>query len=153
MIRSFRAVFPHVYIASTILEADILLLGSFEPLAFDQARMERGFAVEPVRADMADERVGVEEPAALLGRVLMGPAEVDALMGDGPLHTDDLPVIAYTTPRDLYLATRRPNVEFLLEHATGLAPHLRGATEPWVRRIAEAHRRLFSPGDEPDDNQ
>ena len=43
------------------------------------------------------------------------PKEVTAFAGAGVLHTDDLPIIAYNAPRDLYKNTRDANMTSLAE--------------------------------------
>ncbi len=49
-------------------------------------------------------------PPDLAARIRMGPDEVRSFAGPGPLHTDDLPVIAYHAPKDIYRNTRKKNM-------------------------------------------
>lgn len=135
IVRGFREVFPQTFVVSSIPGADLLLLGSRSPVEFDLARMAsrlRG----PVGRDLSDPRVGIRSVAELIARVRLGPGVLDAYVGDGPLHTDDLPVLAYTAVRDRYRATRDENDELIEAHAGGVAPHITNLPPPGPAREA-----------------
>ena len=119
IVRSFSAVFPYVHVISTIEDTDILLLGSRHPFALniDRARLRMG--QEEIHQDLADPRVNIDTIQQLASRFILGPEEVNAYIGSGPLHTDDLPVIAYLAPKDLYRDTRRENMLLLAHYAKG----------------------------------
>jgi hypothetical protein len=107
-----------------------------------------------VRSDLADARVGVRNVYDLLARVRMGPDAVRALAGEGVLHTDDLPVIAYRAPRDLYKDTRRANMSQLARLSRGIAPRLdlsptdRKQAAAVLERLAAAYEAFLPGGNE-----
>ncbi len=109
IVRTFASVFPHVYLLSTIDQVDLLLLGSQSPLKLDLKTAGNRMAQPSVARDLADKRVGIGSLDELLKRFRMGPSEVAKFAGEGALHTDDLPVIAYRAPRDLYKKTGKNN--------------------------------------------
>ena len=151
VVRSFHEVFPHIYVISTITDSDILLLGSLTPIMLDPARAMRRMEQEAVAADLADPRVRIFGFPELAARFRMGPQEIATFVGPGPLHTDDLPLIAYNAPKDLYRDTRSLNIELLARHAIGLAPYAAEALEtgPNARRFLQelaAAYRAFLPG-------
>jgi hypothetical protein len=96
--RTFLAVFPDA--ALFLLNAsEAALVGSPGPLRFDTARMARRLAERAVRSEL--HRVGfpVDNGDRLLSEVLslavaLGPG-LRALVGDGPLVTDDRPLIEH----------------------------------------------------------
>lgn len=129
LVRTFAEVFPHAYVISTIKDTDILLLGGEGALTLDLARAWGSMAAaKSVADDMADPRVGVRSLFDLLARFRMGPRDLREFAGAGPLHTDDLPLIAYRAPFDLYLETRGANMRLLALHANGIAPYLEDLT-------------------------
>ncbi len=90
-------------------------------------------------------------PPDLAARIRMGRDEVRSFVGPGPLHTDDLPVIAYHAPKDIYRNTRKKNMHLLARHARGIGPYIQGdSASPATRRqfferLASAYR-AFLPG-------
>jgi spermidine synthase len=141
LFRTFLEVFPHAYLASSILETDTLLLGSTRPFVPDLGRAEERLAkLRAVAADLADERVNIDGVYDVAARIRMGPDDLRAYAAEGPLHTDDLPIIAYRAPRDKYSNTRRENEMLLAESAHGLGPYL--AAAPGT--VEERRKRLES---------
>jgi len=104
-----------------------------------------------IRDDLADQRVGIKNIYDLAARIRMGPGEVRSFVGPGPLHTDDLPVIAYNAPKDIYRNTRKKNMHFLARHARGIGPYIQGASASpekrrhFFQRLASSYR-AFLPG-------
>lgn len=119
--RTFASVFPHVaLLAAEDLSSDTVLLGSFEPLSFDLARIGRAMEDPKVASEL--ERAYLLSPTDVTARVLLVDREElvaytdgDADSGGGPLpiNTDDNALIEFAAPRDLishrrfagYLAT------------------------------------------------
>ncbi len=122
--RTFVEVFPNAYLVSTILDADLLLMGSERPIDLDFERAAGRMRQEEVHRDLADPRVGISSIYELAARFRMGPSELLPMAGRGPLHTDDLPIVAYRAPRDLYRSTREENLRLLADHSKGIAPYL-----------------------------
>lgn len=151
IVRGFLSVFPHAYLITTIPETDILLLGSQHPFALDIPRAARRMQQGKVFRDLADPRVHIKSVYNLVARFRMGPQEVHYFVGDGPLHTDDLPIIAYQAPKDLYRSTTRENRESLARYASGIMPYLGRLPESREERkqvyktLAGAYRIFLGP--------
>ncbi len=151
IVRTFAHVFPHVYLVSTIPNTDIVLMGSETPIALDMDRARQRMTAREIRDDLADQRVGIKNIYDLAARIRMGPDEVRSFVGPGPLHTDDLPVIAYNAPKDIYRNTRKKNMHFLARHARGIGPYIHGASgtpekrRRFFQRLASSYR-AFLPG-------
>jgi spermidine synthase len=124
IVRTFMTVFPHCYLISTQPNIDMLLLGSKQPFTPDFEQARHRMEEPKIRADLADQRVNVRSIYDLAARIRMGPDELASLAGSGPLHTDDLPIIAYKAPQDLYRRTEESNVQLIASHATGIAPYI-----------------------------
>ncbi|MCO4771695.1 MAG: fused MFS/spermidine synthase [Deltaproteobacteria bacterium] len=141
LLQTFSSVFPHVVLLSTIEEADIILLGSDDPLVALPEDVVTVLGDGPVAGDL--ERIGVRDPYDLLTFVLMGRETVLEVAGDTPLNTDDNVRIEFNAPRYLHRRTSDANSELLLLAATGPAPLYRNAFAD-----DEAHREfLFKLGE------
>jgi len=67
----------------------------------DFPAMERMLKIEPVRNDLA--RIGTESPAVLLARQMFSSDSIGELAGEGPVNTDDLPLLEYQAPKAHYV--------------------------------------------------
>lgn len=150
IVRTFASVFPHVYLISTIANTDILLLGSKIPFSPDLQRMHERMQRPAIHRDLAEPRLGIDDVFELAARIRMGPEDVRTFAGSGTLHTDDLPVIAYRAPTDLYKNTRQANMESLAQYARGVGPYLDLAPfapaerQMILQRLVQAYQ-AFSP--------
>ena len=151
IVRTFTQVFPYTYLISTRPNLDMLLLGAENPFNLDLEQAWQRMQIKEIREDLADPRVAIENIYDLAARIRMGPDELPALIGSGPVHTDDLPIIAYNAPKDLYRKTEDKNMDLIAKHAKGIAPyiHLTNlSTEEkieFLKRIAFSYRK-FLPG-------
>ncbi|MBI2931679.1 MAG: fused MFS/spermidine synthase [Planctomycetes bacterium] len=145
LVRTFLEVFPHAYLATTLAGTDVLLLGSTRPFVPDLRRAETRFS--RVASDLADNRVGIRDIYDFAARFRMGPDELRRYAGQGPLHTDDLPVIAYRAPQDKYRNTRDENERLVSRHARGIGPYL-SEEAPFLKALAQAYRRFLPAGRE-----
>lgn len=154
MIRTFASVFPYVYLASTIPETDILLLGALHPIHFDPEMIQRRMMRKEIQQDLSDPRVDIKSIYELLARIRMGPDEIRSLITSGPVHTDNLPIIAYRAPMDLYLDTRESNMQFLALHARGIGHYLTDVSnfvdkkQDFFKNLATAYRTFLPKGNE-----
>lgn len=98
--RTIHQVFPHVQCFLTV-ESDTIGLASMEPLPVDFAAMERLFDRPEIRSDLA--RVGVYNLAGLLAYHGANPAHFAALVGEGPINTDDHQRLEYLGARNMFL--------------------------------------------------
>ncbi len=96
IMRTFLSVFPE-----TTLWADgSLMIGSVEPLRLRKSDFDMKLDV-PERRDMIA-RLGVRTFDDLLRLYIAGPAEMRQYVGEGPVLTDDRPMVEYflSLPRD-----------------------------------------------------
>jgi spermidine synthase len=96
IMRTFLSVFPH-----TTLWADGgLMVGSVEPLVLRRSDFEWKLDVPGRREMLAS--LGVHTFEDLLGLYMAGPDELRAFVGEGPILTDDRPMVEYflSLPRD-----------------------------------------------------
>jgi spermidine synthase len=102
IMRTFLAVFPE-----TTLWADgSLMLGSVEPLKLRRADYEWKLDSPERRAILAEQQM--ESWDKFLGQFRAGPDALRAYAGEGPILTDDRPMVEYflSLPRD-----RSPNLD------------------------------------------
>ena len=94
--RTFLSVFPE----TTVWAGGTLLLGSVEPLRLRKSDFDWKLAV-PGRRDMLA-MLGVRTFDDLLRQFNAGPQELRAFVGEGPILTDDRPLVEYflSLPRD-----------------------------------------------------
>ncbi len=150
-VRTFLSVFPHTYLANTIPNSDILLLGSLQPITLDPEKVKRRMAFKAIQQDLADPRLKIRNIYDLLALVTMGAAAVKSFAGSGPIHTDDLPILAYRTPLELYLATNKSNMDQIYQYAQANSPFLEIAkrypeSERFFQKLSRAYQR-FAPAD------
>lgn len=89
IVRTFLSVFPE-----TTLWADgTLMVGSKRPLQIDPAALARTLADRDRSEALAD--VGIRDLASLLALYWAGPDELRAYAGEGPILTDDRPMVEY----------------------------------------------------------
>src|SRR5207249_259258 len=81
-LRTYQSVFPYVTIWN-VVDADVILVGSREPLAPDFGAMERAFMSPPVRRDLR--RTGLAALTTLLGLQSASEATARLMAGAGPL--------------------------------------------------------------------
>jgi spermidine synthase len=89
IVRSFLQVFPH---ATLWLSGD-LLVGSMTPQRFSPAELDARLADPKARASLAG--VGFNRAQDVLAQYRGGTAELRAYAGDGPVLTDNRPLLEY----------------------------------------------------------
>jgi spermidine synthase len=89
LMRTFLSVFPN----ATLWHQGQLLVGSIEPLAVDPEAIARRLTDPKVRAAL--EEVGFEGLPALHAWYTAGPDAMRRFVGEGPLLTDDRPLLEY----------------------------------------------------------
>jgi hypothetical protein len=112
-VRTFRAVFPHVSLVFGPGHYGLYMMGSDEPMLFDDATIREVLARPGILEDISS---AYDSPAktidgwvaAIEQRRWIADDQVDAFTGSGPLITDDLPLPEYFLLRRLL----NPNVPF-----------------------------------------
>jgi hypothetical protein len=128
--RTFLSVFPE-----TTLWADgSLMLGAVEPLQLRRADVEAKLE-DPQRREMMAS-LGVRSFDDLLALYLAGPVELRNYVGEGPILTDDRPMVEYflSLPRDrrVDLSRIRGDVTRHIESGDSMAVQFffAGTTQP-----------------------
>ncbi|MDP3888422.1 MAG: fused MFS/spermidine synthase [bacterium] len=99
MMATFHSVFPEMTVWSSSLPNDLMLIGTKKALRLDYDGFERNFKEEKVKRDL--ERVDITEAAQILGLFLLDKEGVQRLTKNGKQHTDNHPVLEYSTPFSL----------------------------------------------------
>jgi spermidine synthase len=89
IMRTFLEAYPH----ATLWADGGVMIGSLTPLRLSRETYERRFASDSARAALA--RVGLDSFDAVLARYTAGPDEMRRFVGDGPILTDDRPLLEY----------------------------------------------------------
>jgi spermidine synthase len=112
IMRTFLDVFPE----ATVWMGGELMVGSLTPLTLDRAAFEAKLAHDTSRRAMLD--VGLDSFDTLRSWYTAGPREMRAFVGEGPILTDDRPLVEYhrslpPDPRPLDLSTLKGEVSDL----------------------------------------
>lgn len=99
IVRTLLEVFEHVSLWNVSAD-DYMLIGSLQPLRIDARAFAERMRPDGLRADLY--RVGVHDPAQLLGRFVATEAPLRAWTADAPSHTDDNALLEFSAPRYLY---------------------------------------------------
>ncbi len=146
VVATFLGVFPKATLWEPKPGADYALVGFKGPLAFDLDRAAARFARDEVREDLR--RVCVHRWEDVLGYLIMGPEQLEALARGAAPDTDDRARLEFSTPRSIYQSTRQLQLEMIREHRVDPTPILladvtegerRRALEAELRRIHRAH--------------
>lgn len=114
VVRTFMSVFPHVSLWADPDFPDVILLGSDTPITIDPLALE-GLFMDGGRVVQSLARIGYPHAASVFRAFLLGEEELRRFAGEGPLNTDNLPLLEYRAPRSLYSSTALPeNVRALL---------------------------------------
>lgn len=89
MVRTFLEVFPH----ATAWVGGTLLVGTTAPLSLDPVAFERKMTEASTRRALSE--VDITSFDSLLGLYSAGPDQLRTFVGDGPLLTDDHPLVEY----------------------------------------------------------
>ena len=113
LLGSFADTYEHIYLFSTIEDADVVLVASASPLDLSAAHIERRLAERPeVAAELA--QVGIPDAVTLLSRLQMDREALLAFAGETERNTDDNMRVEYSAPRQIYAWTGMDNLEALL---------------------------------------
>ena len=140
LLATFADVFPHVVLFATIEDADLVLVGSKEPLELNLEAAARLLDKnEGVRAEL--ELIGIQEPADLLTFYQFDRDAILELTGDIELNTDDNMRVEYSAPLNLHRETAQDN--FLLLLPKSEAVELEGLEENLALARAYARREQW----------
>jgi predicted membrane-bound spermidine synthase len=100
VLRTFAAVFPHMEIWDT-QDGDIVLLGSLQPWESGPAQFQKIFERPEARKDLA--AVGLESAVGMWIRQIASQRTAFAIPGDGPIQTDEFPLLEYHAPAAFFI--------------------------------------------------
>jgi spermidine synthase len=106
IIRTFFEVYPygHGFIAHYNIHTPMLgLLGSMQPLTFPVDWFERRTDGALIAALRDRQQQALYDRFALFGTFVADRAELRRFAGDGPLNTDDRPLVVFRAPRFIYI--------------------------------------------------
>ncbi|HVG93693.1 MAG TPA: hypothetical protein VND21_04545, partial [Planctomycetota bacterium] len=158
VLRTFAAVF---HTAVFVAGPDLVILGSKSPFAIDPDAMDAritGRVADGLRP------LGLASSSRLLGLLLADPDRTARLGGEGPLNTDDRPVLEFSSARSQYTGSSTENLAWLgfapsppssilsrgSRDPTGFAAglersrRLRRAMGRWMEGGEAAHRRALA---------
>ena len=130
IIRTFLQVFPEgsAVLAHYSLKTPIVgLVAGLTPLRYPADYLERRVQDDTLRAGL--EAVRLQDSLAFFGNFLAASESLRAFAGEGPLNTDDRPVVIFEAPRFAYSHQEPPYVRLLslMEH---LQPRPRDILQP-----------------------
>ncbi|MGE0615752.1 MAG: hypothetical protein AB7P04_08925 [Bacteriovoracia bacterium] len=110
LLRTFRSVFPHasLWYFDHLPSSYALLIGTPRPLRLSARRLLEHFHIPEVRADLAD--IGIEHPYQIPHFLYLADDDYARVAGQGPLHTDDRPILEFSTATTTHFGSR----EFLV---------------------------------------
>ncbi len=100
VVRTFASVFPYVTLWES-MSADILLIGSMQPLDVTMEGLRTSMQAPGVKADL--ERISISDPLTLMSLQVMSNRHVRAFVGDGLMNTEDHPVLEFLAPRAFFV--------------------------------------------------
>jgi spermidine synthase len=145
LLRSFRSVFPHtsVWYMNTLPTDFLIVIGTPRPLRLDLSSWRERMQAPAIYADMA--AVGLADECTLAYTLLTAENALAGYLGEGPLNSDDRPILAYSTYGAGYRSTIAGNLIELLASRVDPAEYIAGAVESasLLRRHAARNEVLF----------
>ncbi|MBE9536888.1 MAG: fused MFS/spermidine synthase [Proteobacteria bacterium] len=108
ILKTFSSVFPYTT-AWYFGGEDIILIGSKSRLLPGKLRLPDKLNNRRIAKDLA--AVGINGPDDIMSGLLMNAKEISQYTMGAPRNTDDWPIIEFDTPKHLYEATARKNIE------------------------------------------
>lgn len=144
-LRSIVAAFLRAYpdavavLAGNSLDTPVIgLVGTVAGRRWRSTDIERRLAAAPPALADALRIAHLQDPYAVLGSLLAGPATLRRFSADAPANTDDRPLVNYDAPWATYApeAAPRARLAALLEQLQPDAPDLLGEDGPAAMRMA-----------------
>lgn len=142
LMRGFQSVFPHAslwFMNHTHTNFGILI-GTPGPLMVDYNRLQEGFAQPEVARNL--ELIGMTSPLQLIHCLHLDENGYRAYCGDVPFHTDDRPILEFSSPMSFYryYETFRENLaETLKLRPTDFRPYVKNLP-PETEGEMKSHR-------------
>jgi len=122
IINTFKSVFPHMQVWNSS-PVDIMLIGKDKEITINYQMLSERFTKFPrIKSDL--EGISFNNPAALFSAYLLNGQEVRSLTALATLNTDDLPLLEFSAPKNLYRLTTDQNFNGILRYKTSQLPSL-----------------------------
>jgi len=150
VVRTFAQVFPEMtvwYFANQPTHY-CLFIGQKDGLKIDYEAVKRAVEIPAIRRDL--DEIGLRDPAKLVASFVTDERGLRSYVGDGPLNTEDFPVIEFLSPRYGYDAKpiaenmgRLYDVQVPVEDLVVDRAHLDPADRERMARFQQANAVLF----------
>ncbi|MBI4614485.1 MAG: tetratricopeptide repeat protein, partial [Planctomycetes bacterium] len=125
IVRTFRSVFPEACLFKAqsfenAVSGDFFLVAGRDGFDPPMSAVVRALKLTRVARDLA--AVEIETPLDLVDGHVLGPAELDAFAGEGPVNTDDNALLEFSSPRSFYSPGTVPLLGALLTYRRGPPP-------------------------------
>ena len=120
VLREFQEKFPHVSV--WVFSGDLVVIGTRQP---QHLNLDRWVDLASTDARLPLEMrhyFKVPRPEGILAYYVMGSDSVRKFSADAARNSDDLPLLEFHAPRQLFRETRALNVSLLYENKDGLIP-------------------------------
>jgi hypothetical protein len=158
IVKTFQEVFPSVFLFEPLGQGDLFVVGSpHENYALNFDTLEKKFDQTKVRDELA--RIFSASPQELIAYLAATDEELGVFTQGAKIHTDNHPILEYSTPKTIYKDTvgaNRREVALLREKMAAnfsdvtpegeasLTPAVRGITFPIVGGDFEELQRYFT---------
>jgi spermidine synthase len=112
VLRTFAATFPYMEVWDT-QEGDIVLLGSKKAWKSNPAQYQKIFDRPEVMKDFKE--LSITTGVTLWARQIASQKTAFAIAGDGPIQTDDFPILEYAAPRAFFMGAEAHRLTFFDE--------------------------------------
>jgi len=120
------------YTMAWLTEYDAEIIGSNNPILFDEQELEKRIAFPPVAEDLKRVMMGSSE--AFLSYFIMGDAGMRAFGRDGVVNTDDNLYLEFSAPQSLEKNTMGSNTDALARYRESILPYLKPAPSAAARK-------------------
>ncbi len=137
IVRTFASVFPESALFFTGF--DTLLLGFKDEMHLDADILKRNFSIPAVNESLSS--IGFSSPEVLLGMFVADLRR--EFRGNGSIHTDELPIIEFSVPKNALRYTTDANQSALLHVFTPIPPEwLEGLETEAAARLQAEHEAV-----------
>jgi spermidine synthase len=120
ILREFQEKFTHVSV--WVCEGDLIVIGTRQPQHLNLPRWAQLVSEDPRVAVELRDYFKVGFPEGILAYYVMGTEQVRKFAANAGHNSDDLPLLEFHAPRQLFRETRLLNVGLLYDNKDGLIP-------------------------------
>jgi spermidine synthase len=120
ILRELQEKFPHLSV--WVCEGDLIVIGTRQPQHLNLTRWVQLASEDPRLTLELRDYFKLAFPEGVLAYYVTGSEEVRKLAANAGHNSDDLPLLEFHAPRQLFRETRLLNVNLLYDHKDGLIP-------------------------------